>query len=101
MDNLLSNAIKFSPKYGTVSVKLETGNKCIILTVQDDGDGVSINDQKKIFNAFYVGSNLPNTTLKGTGLGLSIAQEHVKEHQGSIKALDVESGAAFQVILPI
>ncbi len=80
--NLIDNAIKFSPKGGTVEVKLyeEQGN--IIFSIKDNGVGISKEDQKKIFDKFYKSDKSRNTD--GNGLGLSIVKRIIEIHKGQI-----------------
>ena len=51
--NLISNAIKFTSPYGVVTISTETRNNRFILTVQDNGCGISAQDLPYIFDAFY------------------------------------------------
>lgn len=80
--NLIDNAIKFSPRGGTVEVKLykEQGN--IIFSIKDNGVGISKEDQKKIFDKFYKSDKSRNTD--GNGLGLSIVKRIIEIHKGQI-----------------
>lgn len=80
--NLIDNAIKFSPRGGTVEVKLyeEQGN--IIFSIKDNGVGISKEDQKKIFDKFYKSDKSRNTD--GDGLGLSIVKRIIEIHKGQI-----------------
>ena len=80
--NLIDNAIKFSPKGGTIEIRLyeEFGN--IIFSIKDNGTGISKEDQKKIFEKFYKGDKSRNTD--GNGLGLSIVKRIIEIHHGEI-----------------
>jgi len=99
-ENLVSNAVKYSPRQGTLCIRLRnTTDGKSEFCIHDEGPGVSENQKDAIFDAFFVGDQAVRTTLKGTGLGLSIAKQYVEEHKGTIKLLNARKGAAFQVIL--
>lgn len=74
INNLISNAIKYSKSKGTVSIDLKTENKQTIVTISDNGIGISKDDLAKIFNSFYRANHTLNPAIKGTGLGLSIVK---------------------------
>jgi two-component system, chemotaxis family, CheB/CheR fusion protein len=99
--NLLSNAIKYSPQGSTVRVKTQQENGGIRVSVQDEGYGISKEDQQKIFDRFYRVTADNFDTFPGMGLGLYISAQIVQMHQGSI---NVESkhgkGAVFSFTLP-
>ena len=100
--NLLSNAFKFTPKGGQIRCQIEYGtNKSLLLTIQDSGPGVPIDQRNQIFDRFSQTShNTPS--YQGTGLGLSIVKEFVELHQGAISISDAPGGGAlFQVELPL
>lgn len=103
IDNILSNLVDNAVKYG--ASKISIGASCsakIIITVTDNGDGISEQDQKKIFKKFY---RVPETNdqhnVKGFGLGLFIVKESVRRLKGSI---DVSSklgqGSTFTITFP-
>lgn len=84
--NLISNAIKFSPENGKIEVKSSVSPSSAVISVSDDGIGISKEDQEHLFERFYRGQNA--TYIQGTGLGLSIVAKYIELMQGSI---DVES----------
>lgn len=81
--NLLSNAIKFTNIGGRIRVKFNKGEGENVLNVyvRDNGVGISINDQPKLFNVF---TQLNNTCKEGTGLGLAICKKLVELMEGKI-----------------
>ena len=99
--NLIDNAVSFSPENGVVQVALATDPENIIVTVTDEGPGIT-GDFGKIFQRFY--TDRPDTESFGdhSGLGLSISKQIVDAHKGAIKAHNREdrSGAVFTVVLP-
>lgn len=99
IDNLLSNAIKFSPKKGIIQIILSRTEYENIFTIIDQGPGVSIENERSIFDPFFVGDQAKHSTLKGTGLGLSISKQLIEAHSGSLELLNTTKGAAFRFIL--
>ncbi|MBE9145636.1 hybrid sensor histidine kinase/response regulator [Planktothrix mougeotii] len=98
--NLLSNAIKYSPNGGTVSLKIHQDGKFIWFEIADEGIGLPMDYQAKLFQQFERASNVGN--IKGTGLGLSIVKQAVDLHQGQIKVeSEVGKGTIFTVTLPL
>jgi signal transduction histidine kinase len=71
----------------------------IVLSVEDNGPGISLNDQDHLFERYW---QIKNTVEKGTGLGLSISKGIVEAHKGTI---EVESklgeGTTFTIRLPL
>jgi signal transduction histidine kinase len=100
LDNLIGNAIKYTLPGGQINVKLRSEGGQIILQVSDNGPGIPLADQPRIFEKFYRGENVPDG-VPGSGLGLAIVKSIVDSHQGRIW---VESalgqGSTFFVVLP-
>ena len=104
LTNYLSNAIKYSPENGTITVGLDLNkeNNQAVVTVADEGCGISEENQKKVFNRFYRVEN--NThTIKGTGLGLNLVKTTIeKHHNGKVFVHSQEGhGSTFGFTLPI
>lgn len=104
LTNYLSNAIKYSPENGTITVGLDLNNENnqAVVTVTDEGCGISEENQKKVFNRFYRVEN--NThTIKGTGLGLNLVKTTIeKHHNGKVFVHSQEGhGSTFGFTLPI
>ncbi|MEH2191065.1 MAG: scytonemin biosynthesis sensor histidine kinase [Nostoc sp.] len=100
LKNLLDNAIKYSLSGMTVDLELYCENEQVTFQIKDRGIGISVQDQQRIFEPFYRGSNIDH--IPGTGLGLSILKTLVDLHHGQVS---VESklgvGTTFTVILPL
>lgn len=94
----IDNAVKFTPKGGSVQVKLGTNNAIAIVSVSDTGIGIAKPDLAHIFDRFWRADKARSRERGGAGLGLSIAKWIVEMHRGSI---DVESepgkGSTFHV----
>ena len=74
LDNLISNAIKYAPCDTQVWVRLEAAADRVKLSVQDQGPGLTVADQAKLFHRFAKLSAIPTAGEKSTGLGLSIVK---------------------------
>lgn len=101
--NLLSNAAKYNKSEGSISVTLSYGASTgeVVLTVKDNGPGISRQAQKNLFKRFYEGDYRRFNTI-GTGIGLSLTKDLVDLHGGTIAVESEEGqGAAFIVTLPI
>ena len=92
--NLLDNAAKWSPEGGTVTVRLDDG----VLTVTDEGPGISDADLPHVVDRFYRSQEA--RTLPGSGLGLSIAMGIAEAHGGTLTLVSTNKGACFRLALP-
>jgi len=82
--NLLGNANKFTPKRGTITLRVIKTKKAIKVKISDTGIGIKKEDIKRIFTPF---ANIQKASeIKGTGLGLSVTKGLVRAHGGTIKA---------------
>jgi signal transduction histidine kinase len=98
-DNLISNAIKYSPDGGEIVVKLDFEGKTIGLWICDEGIGMSLEDQNRLFEPFYRATNV--SAIAGTGLGLSIVKKCLDILGGEITVDSaIRKGTAFTVTLP-
>ena len=103
--NLLSNAIKYSPIGSEVSLSLSTTYKqsdhqeWLRFEVVDQGIGIPMQEQSKLFGSFFRASNVGG--IPGTGLGLAIAKKFVRLHGGQIYyESKTDQGTLFTVELP-
>ncbi|MDY7021810.1 MAG: ATP-binding protein, partial [Cyanobacteriota bacterium] len=100
LTNLLSNAIKYSPNGGIINVKLIRQDQFLLLEVQDQGLGIPLSDQVRIFESFHRAENVG--TIPGTGLGLAIVKQCVDMHGGSIEMhSEIRKGTKFTVKLKL
>lgn len=100
VSNLLENAIKFTPLAGKITIQIRVEGGQLFLEVADNGPGIPIDDQPHIFEKFFRGSNISESTA-GTGLGLSIVKSIAEKHQGRIWLESSPLGSTFTVILPL
>jgi PAS domain S-box-containing protein len=97
--NLLDNAVRYSPQGGTVTVAARRRSDVVELRVSDQGVGVPVSEQERIFRKFYRG---PGGNGGGTGLGLFIARGLVAAMGGRIWVESAEGeGASFIFELPL
>lgn len=107
LSNILSNAIKFTPKDGKVLfevklIKLEDDIAKIEFSVKDEGIGISLDDQKKIFEPFSQADGSISRKFGGTGLGLAISLSIVKMLDSEIKLeSQIDEGSRFYFDLDI
>ena len=100
LTNLLTNAVKYSPQGGNVNFELTCDQETAIFRIQDEGIGIPVPNQEKLFTSFYRATNVG--TISGTGLGLSIVKNFVALHGGKITFVsDVDVGTTFIVTLPL
>src|SRR5579863_4459777 len=100
--NLLDNAIKYSGENVDVRVRLETPDqKRVVLSVQDQGVGISADDVKLIFRRFYRVSHRSLAHVKGTGLGLFIVKMIAQKHGGKVFAQSEGEGQGTTVTLQL
>ena len=100
--NLLTNAIKYSPKGKKIKVKVEKVKDFVEITVEDEGIGISEENQKKVFDRFYRVENKTHT-VKGTGLGLHLVKIAIERHHNGevfVKS-KLNEGSTFGIKLPI
>ncbi len=102
LDNLVSNAIKYSPDGGEVIIKGEVKPAEVILSVSDEGIGIPLDEQERIFDRFYRVENPATRAVSGTGLGLYLTRAIVQAHGGRCWVHSVPGeGATFYVALPL
>ncbi|MEM9091065.1 MAG: PAS domain S-box protein [Cyanobacteria bacterium P01_F01_bin.53] len=100
LSNLLSNAIKYSPEGGYISLTLTFEADTVVIGVQDQGIGIPIEDQQRLFEPFQRAKNVRN--VPGTGLGLAVVKKCVDLHQGKISIVsEVGIGTTCSVTLPL
>jgi signal transduction histidine kinase len=102
LDNLISNAIKYSPTGKLISIQLETTQEFAIVRIQDQGPGLSQDDQERLFERFSKLSSIPTAGEHSTGLGLSIVKKLSEAMGGSVRCeSEFGAGCCFIVQLPL
>lgn len=84
LNNLLSNAIKFTPEGGKIFVRAAAEGSFAVVSVQDNGIGISKEDIKLVFKEFYQCGDVYRRRSDGVGLGLTLARQLVELHGGTI-----------------
>lgn len=101
IDNLIGNAIKFSPWRGQIHVATEWLGGRVKFSVQDNGPGISGEDQKLLFETFQTLSARPTGGEQSTGLGLSIVKKIILLHAGEVGvSSQLGKGSTFFFIIP-
>ena len=101
IENLVSNAVKYSPPGKNIFVRLLQPAEAIRCEVQDEGPGLSAEDQKKLFGKFARLSAKPTGGEHSTGLGLSIVKKMVEAMNGRVWCeSELGKGATFVVQFP-
>jgi PAS domain S-box-containing protein len=100
--NLVANAVKYSGGSGRIDVQLEQREGHLLIAVRDEGVGVPLAEQHRIFEKFYRVDPSMSRGVGGTGLGLYICRELVRRMGGSIWVESSEgTGSTFFVELPV
>jgi PAS domain S-box-containing protein len=100
LGNLIGNASRYSGAGSIIRVRAEPdGDGGTLITVSDNGPGIPVEHQQRLFDRFY---QVPGAgSRRGTGVGLAIVREYVRQQGGSVWCESSEgAGAAFRVRLP-
>jgi signal transduction histidine kinase len=100
--NLLENALKYSGDKPEIEIKTFNINHSIVISIKDNGIGISKQDLKHVFEKFYRVHTGNIHNVKGFGLGLSYAKIIAEAHKGSITVFsEINKGSDFQLTIPI
>ncbi len=101
--NLLSNAVKFTPRNGSVEVKLQRTESHVVIAVSDSGEGIKLDFLPHIFERFSQADGSTTRGHGGLGLGLAIVRHLVELHGGTVRAESPGEGlgSTFMVSLPL
>jgi two-component system sensor histidine kinase VicK len=99
--NFLSNAVKYSDKEGKISVSCKALGAEVEVAVKDEGIGIRLKDQAKLFQRFYRVESAKMKNISGFGIGLYLASEIIQRHKGTIGVESKENvGSRFYFTLP-
>jgi len=104
ISNLIDNALKYSKEDVPPSIMVSTENvrRSIVITVQDNGIGMTKDTQSKVFDKFYRAHTGNVHNVKGFGLGLNYTRKMVEAHNGTIAVKSqLGEGSTFTVTLPL
>src|SRR6266513_267544 len=101
--NLLDNAVKYSLEHGEIRLMARRRDEQIVLSVSDNGIGISKEDLPRIFERFYRVDKARSTeSIRGTGLGLAIVKHVAQLHGGRVEAeSEISKGTTIRVVLPV
>jgi two-component system phosphate regulon sensor histidine kinase PhoR len=101
--NLLDNAVKYSREHGEIRLMARQRDEQIVLSVSDNGIGISKEDLPRIFERFYRVDKARSTeSIRGTGLGLAIVKHVAQLHGGRVEGeSEISKGTTIRVILPV
>ncbi len=100
LKQLLDNALNYSPPRTPLTISAEAAGDKIVVSVADEGHGIPVDEQSRIFDKFYRGRAWREKVL-GTGLGLSIAKGIVEAHGGKIWVTSAPGkGSVFSFAVP-
>lgn len=102
VSNVIVNAVMYTPRGGTVTVKLDGDERRTEIIVEDEGPGIA-DEEEEIFAPFVrgvAGRKAEESGQQGLGLGLAIARQIVVKHAGMITAMNTGRGARFVIDLP-
>lgn len=104
LSNLVNNAYNYTPENGTIHVNIHQTHDDLQVDVEDNGIGIKLEDQARLFERFYRGEHPLVLATPGTGLGLPIVRQLVEMHKGKLwmKSTGVAGeGSTFSFTLPI
>ena len=91
--NILSNGVRYARSQLRLTCRAD--KRHVTIRIQDDGDGIAEEDLPHIFDRFYMGRS------GKSGIGLALTKEIVHLHRGTIRAYNVDTGAVFEITLPV
>lgn len=100
--NLVHNAIRHTAQGGHIRIYVQVQAESLVMTIADDGEGISSDHLPHIFDRFYRVDSARDRATGGSGLGLAIARGIIHEHDGTIRATSagVGMGTTFTISLP-
>ncbi|MHB1846149.1 MAG: sensor histidine kinase [Deltaproteobacteria bacterium] len=100
--NLLHNAYKFTGAEKRIEVRARVEGQTVAIDVTDNGPGIPLREQHRIFEKFYRSESVQERAIEGSGLGLAIVQHIVGAHGGAVTVhSEPGKGATFTLHLPV
>jgi signal transduction histidine kinase len=100
--NLVDNAVKYNLSGGNVKISTQKEGDNAVITVEDNGIGISEEDQKHVFDRFFRVDKSRSRAQGGSGLGLAIVKEIIESHKGTIEVKsEPGKGSIFTITLPL
>ena len=98
--HLLENAAQYSPPASTITIAHEVTAEGLLVTVEDEGEGIALADKPRLFEPFFRGDQGPRHSV-GTGMGLAITRGLLAAEHGRVWAENrLEGGARFSIQIP-
>ena len=91
--NVLSNGVRYA--HSQLHLTCRADKRHVTIQIQDDGDGIAAEDLPHIFDRFYMGKS------GKSGIGLALTREIIHLHKGTIRAYNGDSGAVFEISIPV
>lgn len=91
--NILTNGLRYAHSQLCLTCRPDKRN--VIIRIQDDGDGIAEGDLPHIFERFYMGKS------GKSGIGLALTKEIIHLHKGTIRAYNGDTGAVFEISIPV
>ncbi len=102
LHNLIANAVQYSPERSRVGVGVTRRHGRVEIAVTDQGQGISEEDQERIFERFFRSDPARSRNTGGTGLGLAIVKHAVANHAGEVRVWSkLGQGSTFTISLPL
>jgi two-component system sensor histidine kinase TctE len=89
MGNLVDNALRYTPRGGSVTVRVVADGRRVLLEVEDSGPGIPPGERELVFERFY---RVLGTDADGSGLGLPIVREIAGQHGATVEVDDARAG---------
>ena len=101
IDNILSNALRHSPEYGEIEVTCEIEKSYCCICIYDQGEGVTEESLKDIFEPFVRMDSSRNQQTGGFGIGLSLVKRIIEFHGGQVSASNCSNGFVVKLKIPL
>ncbi len=99
--NLLDNAIKYNQSAPEIMIRTRVENKLLLISVSDNGIGISAENHKKVFHKFYRVPTGNIHDVKGFGIGLNYVKLIVEKHEGKVSLQsNSDTGCTFTIEIP-
>ncbi|MFH1226284.1 MAG: ATP-binding protein [Planctomycetota bacterium] len=100
--NLVDNAVKYTPEGGRIEIAAKSDGNSVTIAVKDNGIGIPVEDQPRVFERFYRVDKSRSREMGGTGLGLSIVKHIIQTLNGEVSLKsEANKGSIFTVTLPL
>ena len=102
LSNLLNNAVKYTPEHGRIDLALAVDADAVVLTVLDDGIGMTPDVQQNVFGLFTQAERTADRSQGGLGIGLALVKSLVELHHGTVtvQSAGLGQGSRFTLRLP-